>query len=499
MPKSRARFAGAVLLLSLVLPTFAFAQPTSITERRTADKFQFESCYQSEFGSEEEAENCTTWFAESACSGTFWDNRGDVESFTARENLIEYLKNAEKRVNTMKKCDPMGKKRLTMSLIKRDTDADEATQRERWHRVLHGMDKLLAEPRRDICETIAEDMLFETLIHDPGSRKILLTCLKEPDMTQPNQANMIARFYSADPTSLNDDALAGLIMKDLMEQRFETALAHLDQLQLANLSAPTRDALILRITPLTKILFKNATLDQALPWRPGFEQAKTPARHNRLVLIDALIKAPKAHVAWLAEVEATYRLPYAEYDQIARRAAEILAMPPRNQETTNYIKSLIEHAAAHHHPLLLKALIQHLAQLDENLREPITRTIGEPLANAFIANVRNEIADATNPGNAKNIDANAIDTLQSLLSITSRDAHIQTQLILGECLARTGKTNDALKLLYEVTQANLPDAAQEAWFIAIQTLIKTKKANEAASQREQFEARYPGSPWLRAL
>ena len=481
----------------LILPSLSAAQ-TGITEKRNLDKNLYEKCFTSDFGSSDEAENCTSWIAQSACDGVYVDNRGDIESFTARENLLTYLKSADQKVAKMKGCDTMGQRRLILSLVMRDTNATEREQLGRWDRILKDMPKLLPEQRFFLCEAAAQSDQFSQLMQSKSSRNAIALCTKDMDASSAETVHFLELLSLEAPELIQDDAMAALVLRDISNQRYETARNRLDGIDLKRLSSGIRDALLARVAPLGQVLFKEG-LNDALRPHVGIVLKTTPVEARRLALWQALMHEKDAPVAWYAELEAVQYLQNGDTMGVAKRAVGLVSAS-KSKASSDYLKRLVQHGVATHNLALLKRLALEFGVADGAARSAVTKDIYLAMSSAILDMTAVLLQTSSPKGKGGGVTDEDIQVLKSLIRLAQDAPQAPVQLRLGEVLAMRGEHAEALRLWYEVT-ASGQDAAsvQEAWFLAIVTLRQTKQQAEADKQLEAFESRYPSSPWLGLL
>ncbi len=493
---------ACIVLLSGVLSTAALASPDeSLAGKRATDQANYERCIASEEGSEEA---CIDWFVQSACDGVYSDNRGEIDDWLAKMEIVSYLEAAEKRVMAQKKCDIMGARRLVMSLIERDWQAPDETQLKRWKFILSGMKAMIPEQQQYICGVMVEDSRFERLVKDKSVRSQLGMCLTSLEATNVSQAAKItvcARFESAAPELLTEDARALLIIDDIQSQRYKTAFARFEELDLSKVSETMRAILINRAAPLGESIFKHWTLDGLHMWRPGYETQKSEKTDRLLVLWDALLKENPSCMGWYAELEARILIPRGEFARVAARAAQLLSLKTGNLSTENYIRKLISLSKAAQQSTLLKHMAIEFAKLSGNARDTAKEKFGKLLAETILMAVEIEIQTASEKGK---VDKNAISplseaSLRALQKMTDEPALSAVLVMLGRVMAYRGDNAEALKLWHEAIQSQDSAAANEAWFLLITQLRKQGKKDEADAQYKAFEEQYPGSTWFERL
>ena len=469
------------------------------------DKSMFEACLESQMGSDDEAEKCTAWFVQSACDGAYIDNRGDVESFVARENFVTYLKRADERLRTQKKCDPMGVRRLVLSEIARDKDADQAVQMDRWRYILSGMKALLPEQQLHICSAAVEDPRFEALMADKASRSQLTKCLTSLDAgdgAESVRVAIVSKFESVAPELLTEDSRAFLILDDINAQRYETARARLETIDVSKLSSGAKKALVERVAPLGGVIFRESLLDSAIVWRPGFEAHVRPGDAQKLALWRSLMNETGSSAVWYAELEAGLLLPRGEVKAVASRAAGMFAISPQDDAVAQYISKLIKHACDSHQYLLLEALATSLGTLDGNARDKAVKRFGRSLTESLLAYGEAEIQHAASKTKIvmDDISEQSVSALEALLKIGDPALRSKVCIMLGRMMSHRGNDVQALKLWNEAMKDERDvQAAQEARFLTVILLQKQGKKAEAASQAAAFEEKFPASKWLLAL
>ena len=480
--------------------------PTGLSERRERDQQLYEQCFTSDFGSTAEAENCTNWIAQSACDGIYVDNRGDIDGFTARENLNRYLMEADKKVSSMKGCDPMGSRNLILSLIARDRQASDKDQLERWRRVLKDASKLLAEQRRYLCLVAAQDDAFATLMHTKGTRESLMLCLK--DEVHPEAYLFFERVAQEAPELVDDNILAVLAISEAEANRYAMARNHLDAIDIRRLSEGVRSQLLLRMAPLGTLLYKEG-LDDALRPHVGFELRPDAHTDRRLAFLQAVISEPKASVSWYAELEAVILLQRGDMLGVAKRAVNLMSMSSGRSDAETkakraYLLKLVKHGAVTHNIRLLKHLALAFGTADGAARSAVTPEVyaelSKPLLDAVDTLMQLTLADSGKGKRGSKVSSEDMHVLESLLRL-SDDAHrFGVQLKLGEAHALNGNHAEALKVWYALIGSSRRGAeVEEAWYLSIVTLRQTKQQAEADKQLEAFESRYPSSSWLRWL
>lgn len=485
--------------LLLILPALASAQ-TSISDQRNLDKNLYEKCFTSDFGSSEESENCTTWITQSACNGVYVDNRGDIESFTARENLLNYLREADKQAAKTKGCDPMGQRRLIMSLIARDKNVSDGEQLKRWDRILKDMPKLLPEQRLFICETAAQSDQFSALMSAKNSRNAIALCLKDVSGASADELKFLEMMSLEAPELINADAMAALAIHDISVARYETARNRLDEIDLKQLSPKVRENLLARVAPVGQVLYKDGFSDVFRP-HIGFDLKATPRNERRLALWQACMDQKNAPVAWFAELEAVLLLQKGDTMGVAKRAVKI-ASASNSKEVSEYLKKLMHHASATRNLVLFKRLALEFGSADPNARNAISKEAYSTMAKSILdmTDITLQLAQSKGKAGASDVTEEDIHVLRALVRLADDGSKSAVQLRLGEVLAFRGNTAEALKLWYEVVETGKKHAeVEEAWFLAIVTLRQTKQQAEADKQLEAFENRYPASAWIRLL
>ena len=494
-------------LLCFCLSGIVYAQtPTGLSERRERDKQLYEQCFTSDFGSTAEAENCTNWIAQSACDGVYVDNRGDIDGFTARENLNRYLVQADEKVSTMKGCDTMGSRNLILSLIARDRQVSDKVQLERWRRVLKDMSKLMVEQRRHLCLVASQGDAFSTLMHTKDTRASLMLCLK--DEAHPEAYPFFEHVAQEAPELVDDNILAVLAISEADANRYAMARNHLDAVDIRRIPSTLRAQLLSRMAPLGTLLYKEG-LDDALRPHVGVVHRSDALTDRRLAFLQAVMSEPKATTSWYAELEAVILLQRGDAPGVAKRAVSLMSMSSGRSDAETkakkaYVLKLVKHGSATHDIRLLKHLALAFGSADGAARSAVTPevyvTMSTPLLDAVDTLMQLTAEDSGKGKRGASVSAEDMHVLESLRRLAD-DAHrFGVQLKLGEAHALNGNNAEALKSWYEIIGTSQRAAeVEEAWYLSIMLLRQTKQQAVADKQLEAFESRYPSSSWLRWL